>query len=438
MKLSRIVILLVTLSAYSFADIAPISYDTFSIMPIEAKGISMDTAKVDITWGDPCEAVAVFKMSNATGQPQSIQVGFPLMIMSYYRADPSKYDYEMSFNGSEAVKLGITKHKSFSGSDEQIEWYGDFFEFPVGESEIIVTYKIPLTRSYLPYRNTVHYYLQTGSGWEGEIKKEIVTFHFPYGVDERQIESDTTPKRYTHTPKSISWVFNDFEPTYEDDILIELLDPRAFQTIEDLEFLCEKYPKDRLLKLSLVKHYFALGRYKGYGAGPPHLITKQDLNDVLDDVKDDEDRSFVERSFEEISDGRLECQTEGEDHWKLADILSEADYEPAHARSIYVDKARLLLEGHLEEYPNDEFAWLVYLHNYYRFKFRGSLSGKHEKVIDEALVNCANSIMLRRWKGLYSEDGNVSYDFPNLDSSPSFSDHLRLLGISSGVFTDID
>ncbi len=63
MKLSQMALLLVTFSSYSFADITPISYDALSRLPIEAKGISKEIAKVDTTRGNPCEAVVMFEVS---------------------------------------------------------------------------------------------------------------------------------------------------------------------------------------------------------------------------------------------------------------------------------------------------------------------------------------------------------------------------------------
>lgn len=458
MKRYQVLLLLFSSGACVTADIAPTTFDSSDIAVIEAKGVSMESAEVDITWGDPCRAKAVFTLLNHTDKPQTIHIGFPIQVLPLELQEVKKYT--IAFNGSDAERLGRSTYKkkkedvapyllygeSFKGEDGgevELEWFGKSMEFPVGQSEVTVTYDIPLGGSYrLPYRRVINYILSTGSGWAGNIKKETVTIHFPRGLDSRQVEGRTHPSNYSLNSNSISWCFTDFEPTRDDDITLEFLDPFAFSDLKRIEEYDARYSSSSVVRLALVKHYFALGPRKGCGHWLPDSFSKAEIDSVIAATQKQEDREFFMARLKINPDGRYQLSVAKGEWGKIYEILSEA-YVPSDAHSPYVDKAKKILEDHLETHPDDAYAWLIYLHNYYRFNFCGYPYGaepKQKAVIEKALQHCPDDDILQLWKELFETRDERSADsfFQDGEGGNHYfwedGTGEDLIGITSGLF----
>lgn len=112
-------------------------------------------------------------------------------------------------------------------TDGNNPWYIWDVTFDKGEKKTIkVTYELPSGLAYRAQYRYFKYILHTGAGWYKDIEKAEITLHlndFPLKHTE-----EITPLGYTidKSAKTIQWVFENLEPTKEDNIYFQYAIPR--------------------------------------------------------------------------------------------------------------------------------------------------------------------------------------------------------------------
>ena len=114
---------------------------------------------------------------------------------------------------------------------------------------IQVSYRVPPNRLQPPHYN-FSYILETGAGWHGVIEKAEITIYPPYSLQELDHLLGigdvfyAQPSAYTVNPDRIVWVFENLEPTADDNIKFSPLSPGTWYAIHDSLITLENNPDD--------------------------------------------------------------------------------------------------------------------------------------------------------------------------------------------------
>ncbi len=262
------------------ADIAPTEYVGYGISPVEARGVRMVSAKVDITWGQPCQLTAVFVMENQTALPVEIQLGFPMTDPKARAKLPS--DLRFDFDGVSLKATSITVDSNPKNKPDYSTWFRCHHTFRPGTTTVNVKTSLPASLDYgFPFRERLFYCIETGGSWKDSIGSEEVAIHFPAPVTKEQI-IEARPPNYQVEGKSVRWIFSNFEPRGGDhDIEITYLRPDVIATLAKIRAEVAHEPENPSLILKLVRNLVALGPHKGNAPYPPGNLTKSELNAVL-------------------------------------------------------------------------------------------------------------------------------------------------------------
>jgi hypothetical protein len=217
----------------ALGDAAPSTYYGTEIRPIESTSIRMQSAKVDITWNLPlCDIEARFIMFNDTDASETVEVAFPESLPYDIVGFPRPtHSAELFINGTRAESCLESKHDNYGGL---IEWYHTPVEFKPGETEVVVTGKLVISLAGYrssSYMRRLEYIIQTGGLWKGPIGEEIVTIHFPDGLNPNDF-CIAGPENYIISGSSIRWHFKDFEPKKSEyDIGVDFVIPEVMDQI---------------------------------------------------------------------------------------------------------------------------------------------------------------------------------------------------------------
>ena len=136
------------LAAYiARADIAPTQFVGYGISPVDAHGLRMISAKVDIKWGTPCELSGTFVIENQTSQSEEINLGFPLADYDYSSNAPKPKPLTFVFN-DESVICNPSTHDKTADKPEGSIWYRCPHSFKPGHTTVKHAHIPSLTRQF--------------------------------------------------------------------------------------------------------------------------------------------------------------------------------------------------------------------------------------------------------------------------------------------------
>jgi hypothetical protein len=430
-------------SSTVLADIAPTQFKAAGVASLQAAGVRMVSAKVDIVWGLPCTLTAVFVMENETKQPVEVDLGFPLNLPKQFREKDS-LGFIMAFNGVPVSPSAITEvGKPENNYPPQATWYRCKHVFPSGQTKVGIKTKLPASLNYSPYSESLEYCLETGGAWAGNIGAEEVSVTFPAPLEPGQI-IEARPAGFTVQGPTVCWVFKDFEPKGKEyDVHLQYLRPDVSAIIAKLRKELAQNPDNPKCTLKLAKHLFVLGPTKGYSHYPPSELTKAEFEKLNSRIKEKADRRLVLSQYPEAPDGRhLEKSSEWTRERKAAvRILSETDYEPIYWKSNHIDAARKLMEGVLKDHPGHAEAWKIYLANFYRFRFGGDRY--YQPLIQKiktAYQKCPQDRCIQLWyqrSQLGLEEENVAWETSD-QMEKQLYDELRKQGIFEVEYKEVD
>jgi hypothetical protein len=223
-----------------------------AVHPMANTDIRMEAETVQaVCFGRFAEYRADFRFVNS-GEPQTLQLGFPF-IDSSYSDQQSLVAFRAWQNGTPlAVRVGIGEDPAYPGSE--VTYYLHEATFPRGETMITVSYlsgvsavgaarfseKAPASLGAWGVCGNYDYLLHSGAGWRDTIGKAVVRYSLAddfagWALDVKAAEIKgfeeasltTRPESYVKLDDhTYQWVFEDLEPTTQDDITLAFTMPQ--------------------------------------------------------------------------------------------------------------------------------------------------------------------------------------------------------------------
>ncbi len=193
--------------------------------------------------GIPAQAMvqATFSMRNLGEAAEDLAVRFPLdyYIYGYDDGTPDIDDLKVRVNGVTAAVRNI--QGAINGGD-LLNWGVFDIRFPPGtDVEIEVSYTADAS-GYPPpafVKSVVfRYVLATGAGWNGTIGAADIIVRLPYPLSYENVIADETgfgdlTPGAVIAGNEIRWRFEDFEPGWNDNIAVPLVQPAAWLAVID-------------------------------------------------------------------------------------------------------------------------------------------------------------------------------------------------------------
>jgi Domain of unknown function (DUF4424) len=240
------------------------------------------------------EVQADFTMRNPTDEEVSMPVWFPLassLGTISWELNPDEIvprieSFEVSVDGN-PIEYTVSELPNPKGADRPpLPWASFPVTFPAGtETNIHVSYLLPLQTAVKGSELGLYYVFQTGAGWAGSIGQADLIVNLPYPASQETM-AGISPGRYT-PPYNISsfsqadlpaggvftgnqahWNWKDFEPGPQDDFAIWLIDPAQWDALSEARNAVTVNPEsgDAWLKLAEIYRLLATAGYNSPSA----------------------------------------------------------------------------------------------------------------------------------------------------------------------------
>lgn len=246
-----------------------------------AEAVTLD---VSVDSSDPQAArartTALFTMRNLGSEAEKMEVRFPLRFMMWEDTHyPEINDLRVMVNGRgvSAHRAVLTYHevRDLWSQDVEIPWSVFEVSFPAAEDvSIEVSYSVH-GFGYYPHQ-AFRYILETGAGWKDSIGSADIIVKLPYDANPYNVWLDAETGFSTTTSKpqlagdEVRWHFEDFEPTFKDNIEVSLITPSLWQKVLAEKTNITRNPNDGEAWGRLAKAYKEMTREaKGYPRSDP-------------------------------------------------------------------------------------------------------------------------------------------------------------------------
>ena len=230
------------------------------------------------------EVEADFTMRNPTGDPVSMTVWFPLASalenVAWDELNPEEIvprlaDFQVAVDGS-PVETTVGELPNPQGADRPpLPWASFPVTFPAGaDTNIHVSYLLPLHQSIKGSELALYYIFQTGAGWAGPIGQAELIVNLPYPASVAtmagiQAGSFGLPYNIATEPADLPagavldgnqarWTWQDFEPGPKDDFSIWIMDPGEWQELDTARAAAQADPGNGQAWLDLASVYRSL------------------------------------------------------------------------------------------------------------------------------------------------------------------------------------
>jgi hypothetical protein len=196
------------------------------------------------------EVQADFTMNNPTSGVVSLTAWFPLSSalesvgwsLNPDEIVPSIASFHVTLDGN-PEDYSVSELPNPKGSDKPLlPWASFLVTFPAGtETNIQVSYLLPLSQAIKGSELALYYIFQTGAGWAGPIGRAEFILNLPYPASDAtlvRIPSSSLSIPYAMAdPRSeiifggemqgnrARWTWTNFEPTPQDDFAVWLMNP---------------------------------------------------------------------------------------------------------------------------------------------------------------------------------------------------------------------
>jgi len=176
---------------------------------------------------------ASFTMRNLGAAAERLEVRFPL---SFWHGQSDGFGNFPEITDLKVIVDGQAVSTRRFEADPPPPWATFEVNFPPGEDvTIVVTYTADAQGRdvYVAFR----YVLQTGAGWKDTIGTADVIVRLPYEATPQNVMLEETTGFSTTTPGAVfagpevRWHFQDFEPTWENDITVSLVNPADWERV---------------------------------------------------------------------------------------------------------------------------------------------------------------------------------------------------------------
>ena len=225
------------------SNVNPASESTQVRMVAETVILAVSEDPVD-PQGAIAKTEAVFTMRNLGAAEEQMAVRFPL---SFFHGESDSFFQfpeidsinvqvdEKTVPTRREMQAALASDQAYVERD-QIPWAVFDVAFPPNQDvTIAVTYTVEGS-GYYPYE-TFKYVLETGAGWNGTIGSAEITLRLPYAANTKNIWFETADG-YTRSTQGgiiseneIHWNLQDVEPTFENNIQIDVLSPMVWKNV---------------------------------------------------------------------------------------------------------------------------------------------------------------------------------------------------------------
>ncbi len=287
------------------------------------------------------------------------------------------------------------------------QWFQANYNFPLGESVWSVEAPLLTSGSKFPFARKLHYCLQSGAGWKGNIGHERVVIQLPRPPAKEQI-LHASPANFQIEERNLIWDFTDFEPATEAyDVTLELIHPRI---IEFLFNLRSAYLSDRSVEngLRLATHLAVLNYTKGFTGALPMNMSEVQFQELAARLPNENQRQALAGYYALDESGTNRSllvevfTTEGR---KLLRLLADVDFVPRSSYPEFTQEAEIVFRDLIRRAPRDAQVWRTYLDFYFLLHFAAVgglddydvLSTNQQNLIRTALKNCPADPQVARW-----------------------------------------
>jgi len=192
---------------------------------------------------------AQFVMRNLGDTPEAFAVWFPLAATTRY-PDFLLYETSRSPEGiiqdfrvhvdGQPVQTQQVMGPALNLPEGESPWATFPAEFPPGEDVAIRVRYTLYPGGRRPFGD-IEYILQTGAGWRDTIGEATITVHLPEDVTPESVSLsgadifgeplEPQPPGYGVEGDTITWHFTGLEPTTEDNIFLNVLEPQCYQRL---------------------------------------------------------------------------------------------------------------------------------------------------------------------------------------------------------------
>jgi hypothetical protein len=189
---------------------------------------------------------ASFLMRNLGDEQESFDVWFPLAASTrypgllLYTPENIVSDFRVRV-GEKPLEWEQVMAPDLSDPQQQSAWARFPMVFPAGE-DVIVRVRYTIYPSGRRPFGGFEYILQTGAGWNGPIGTADITVHLPDTVTPENVSQSGKsieglplaphPPGYIIEDNTIRWRFTDLEPTAEDNIFVDVLEPARYRALQ--------------------------------------------------------------------------------------------------------------------------------------------------------------------------------------------------------------
>ena len=235
------------------------------------------------------EVQAVFTMTNPTSDDVSLTAWFPLasaLETVNWELNPDEIvpriaSFQVVVDGN-PIDYTVTELPNPKGADKPpLPWASFPVTFPAGkETNIQVSYLLPLQTSVKGSELALYYIFQTGAGWAGPIGQAELVVNLPYPASPETIArmrpgsldmpyamsfpSALIPTGGVMEGNQARFTWTNFEPGPQDDFSMWLIDPAQWQALDTARAAVQANPQDGQAWLVLADVYRSLA-LKPYG-----------------------------------------------------------------------------------------------------------------------------------------------------------------------------
>ena len=223
---------------------------------------------------------ADFTMKNPTGEAVSMTAWFPLASalenvsweLNPDEIPPRIQDFQVTVDGK-PVEHTVSELPNPKGADKPpLPWASFPVTFPAGEeTDIQVSYTVPLQPAVKGSELALYYIFQTGAGWAGPIGQAELVVNLPYPASAGTLAIASPgslslpygrPDTLAGIPADVvlegnqaRWTWKDFEPGPQDDFAAWLMDTGKWQELEAAKAKTQAQPDDGQAWLELAGIY---------------------------------------------------------------------------------------------------------------------------------------------------------------------------------------
>ncbi len=201
--------------------------------------------------GDRAAVEGVYVMQNQGEQAENLQVLYPLRFLFTQCEGQEIQNLRVWVDDRQVTTQRIEGQPRPQGCEAPTPWAAFPVTFPPGQEVTLRVQYEQAAWGYPPYL-VVTYILETGAGWYGTIGEADIAVRLPYPASEETIPlspdfwgygQGTTPNARLEGD-TVRWLFQNLEPTSQDNIFLLYLRPDYWQEIQRRRQAVRDRPKD--------------------------------------------------------------------------------------------------------------------------------------------------------------------------------------------------